>query len=393
MPKQKRKIPDAMIFSDNDIETTVPAFLWKTYNIVSDPENSNIICWALDGTKFIIKKINEFASEVLPKHFKHSNYASFVRQLNMYDFHKTKHSINEHCFSHPKFQRNNIALLKEIRRKAIERTKGNEVQLDLERGRSSTRQMVKLIYDLQLKHQDLELRLKEIDRINKDYSNRLSVLLNEYIRTKDREQNLEKLMIWAFTSLSPQNPMIKDNRDIKESIDKLVQKSAMGKEMQGWVMKILTDSLKNQGIHNTPGEPYLNSLMTIFPNQAPAGPQMMISNREANPTSPTISQDDEGKEKIISSPMPYDEFMPNRAIKKSSADFTELPSPVPELNDSPFMTLPSPSHSFAASYVMSPYRQSNDAPLSDMEDNKMPMHIEKKESRPEEVIEIKPTDK
>jgi len=66
------------------------------------------------------------------------------------------------------------------------------------------------------------LRLKELDRINKDYSNRLSVLLNEYIKTKDREQNLEKLMIWAFTTVGPQIPVLKDNRDLKESIDKFV---------------------------------------------------------------------------------------------------------------------------------------------------------------------------
>ena len=47
-----------------------------------------LIAWSDEGTSFIIKNQPEFASSLLPYYYKHSNMASFVRQLNMYGFHK-----------------------------------------------------------------------------------------------------------------------------------------------------------------------------------------------------------------------------------------------------------------------------------------------------------------
>lgn len=55
----------------------------------------DVFCWDPSGTTFLVKDTNEFSKSILPKHFKHCNFASFVRQLNKYDFHKIRSNADE----------------------------------------------------------------------------------------------------------------------------------------------------------------------------------------------------------------------------------------------------------------------------------------------------------
>jgi hypothetical protein len=72
---------------------------------IQSDEFSKIIFWAASGREFVIKDVNKFQQIVLPRFFRHSKMNSFIRQLNMYGFHKSRNELTKSIFSHPLFQR------------------------------------------------------------------------------------------------------------------------------------------------------------------------------------------------------------------------------------------------------------------------------------------------
>ena len=66
---------------------TNQSFTQKLYTMLSDESLKDLIWWSQSMDSFMIKP-NERFSKALSIYFKHTNVASFVRQLNMYGFHK-----------------------------------------------------------------------------------------------------------------------------------------------------------------------------------------------------------------------------------------------------------------------------------------------------------------
>ncbi|KAJ8144335.1 hypothetical protein OY671_002564 [Metschnikowia pulcherrima] len=103
-------------------------FVKKLYQMLLQDKYSDVVRWTPQGTSFVVLNTNEFTKVILPTHFKHSNFASFVRQLNKYDFHKVKITNEQRQtyaygddaweFQHPDFRRDDMDALENIRRKA-----------------------------------------------------------------------------------------------------------------------------------------------------------------------------------------------------------------------------------------------------------------------------------
>ncbi|KAJ3395952.1 hypothetical protein HDU92_004449 [Lobulomyces angularis] len=117
-------------------------FIQKLYAILNDDTYNHYISWSRNGVTFTVVNSKVFAAEVLPRIFKHSNFISFVRQLNLYNFHKVnrayhrQNSISDEQraaepreFTHDFFIKDRPELLTKIHRKAGSIKKKNKNQI------------------------------------------------------------------------------------------------------------------------------------------------------------------------------------------------------------------------------------------------------------------------
>ncbi|KAI8150335.1 HSF-type DNA-binding-domain-containing protein [Fennellomyces sp. T-0311] len=95
--------------------------------MVEDPEIQDLITWSENGEVFRVYNPTAFSKNVLPRYFKHNNWQSFVRQLNMYGFNKVNDMIHSNLrnenqtweFRHPHFRRGATDDLRNIKRKSV----------------------------------------------------------------------------------------------------------------------------------------------------------------------------------------------------------------------------------------------------------------------------------
>ena len=122
--------------SNNSYPFSKMNFVYKLYHMLSCVNFSNYIKWDISGSSFTIHDVTGFTNNVLGLYFRHNNFLSFIRSLNLYGFQKVinfsnnvkKKNQNIHLtkfknksgnwkFFHPKFIKGKPYLLKEIVRK------------------------------------------------------------------------------------------------------------------------------------------------------------------------------------------------------------------------------------------------------------------------------------
>ncbi|CAG8946128.1 unnamed protein product [Penicillium salamii] len=202
-------------------------FVRKLYKMLEDPTYASIVRWGDEGDSFVVLECEKFTKTILPKHFKHSNFASFVRQLNKYDFHKVRQNNEENGqspygqnaweFKHPEFRANSKESLDNIRRKAPaprKQTQSNEESVPTQQIDLLNQQIV--AQQQQIQHLsdryaqlsvDHQLMLQEVMRVQKTVLNHENVIhqVMNYLLSMDRQRRDSKAVPFqaSGTTMSP----------------------------------------------------------------------------------------------------------------------------------------------------------------------------------------------
>lgn len=199
-----------------EIGASVPAFLGKLWKLVNDSDTNHLISWSPGGKTFVIKNQADFAKELLPLYYKHNNMASFIRQLNMYGFHKItsvengglRYEKDEIEFSHACFMKGHSYLLEHIKRKianpktiVASNESGEKILLKPEL-------MNKVLADVKQmkgKQENLDAKFSAMKQENEALWREVAILRQKHIKQQQIVNNLIQFLMSLVQPARPSN--------------------------------------------------------------------------------------------------------------------------------------------------------------------------------------------
>lgn len=166
------------------------------------------MCLLQDGKSFIIQNQAKFAKELLPLNYKHNNMASFIRQLNMYGFHKItsidngglKFDKDEMEFSHPYFQKGHPYLLEHIKRK-IANPKHTEAEKTAATKAEHFNRVLHEVKNMRGRQDSLDTRFSAMKQENEALWREVAILRQKHMK---QQQIVNKLIQFLVTLVQPQ---------------------------------------------------------------------------------------------------------------------------------------------------------------------------------------------
>lgn len=200
-------------------------FVNKVWNMVNDPRNQRYIRWMPGGKSIEVVDREGFEKDLLPFYFKHKRFTSFVRQLNMYGWHKvqdinagTMQSAEEHWqFASPFFVQNKPELLSKIVRNKGAKIHPNPVPEE-EQSDERAKDLKSILKELeQIKSRQAHIG-EDLGRIRHDNE----MLWDEYYTTRERydkhNQMLSRILRFLATVYGTQSKILDFSNDNNERL-------------------------------------------------------------------------------------------------------------------------------------------------------------------------------
>ncbi|KAG9455632.1 hypothetical protein H6P81_000140 [Aristolochia fimbriata] len=226
-----------------------PPFLNKTFDMVEDPATDAVVSWSQGRNSFIVWDAHKFSTSLLPKYFKHSNFSSFIRQLNTYGFRKVDPDRWE--FANEGFLGGQRHLLKSIKRRrhVSQNMHHQDMGACVELGKFGFEGEIERL------RRDRSVLMVEIVKLRQQQQHSRAQLLAMEERLQGTERKQQQMM--AFLARGLKNPTF---------FQQLIQTSGRRKELRGGVGKKrrLPASGSSEDIHLFPEAVVMGSETSVY---------------------------------------------------------------------------------------------------------------------------------